>query len=69
VRWLLILVIRIYQLLISPLLGACCRFHPSCSSYAIESLKKHGLGRGSLLALRRIGRCHPFNPGGVDPVP
>jgi len=46
-----------------------CRFHPSCSAYALEALERHGAARGSLLAVRRIGRCHPWNPGGIDPVP
>jgi len=58
-----------YQLIISPLLGPRCRFHPSCSHYAQEALQKHGLRRGGWLALRRIARCHPWHPGGVDPVP
>ena len=46
-----------------------CRFHPSCSSYAVEALRVHGAARGSWLAVRRVGRCHPWNLGGVDPVP
>ena len=46
-----------------------CRFYPSCSAYALEALERHGAARGTLLAVRRIGRCHPWNPGGVDPVP
>ncbi len=71
-RWiqtLFVWVIRFYQLTISPLLGPACRFHPSCSSYAIEAVQRHGAGRGSWLAVKRIGRCHPFHPGGFDPVP
>ena len=65
----LIFLIRGYQRLISPLLGPRCRFHPSCSRYAVEALQKHGAVRGSWLAIRRLGRCHPLNPGGEDPVP
>lgn len=63
------LLIRSYQLFISPLLGPRCRFYPSCSHYAQEALQTHGLRHGGWLALRRIGRCHPWHPGGVDPVP
>jgi putative membrane protein insertion efficiency factor len=65
----LIAIVRGYQRLVSPLLGPRCRFAPSCSAYAVEALARHGAGRGSWLALRRIARCHPFNPGGHDPVP
>ncbi len=65
----LIAPIRGYQLLISPLLGPRCRFYPSCSSYAIEAIDRFGVIKGSGLALRRISRCHPLHPGGVDPVP
>lgn len=61
--------IRGYQLLISPMLGPRCRFYPSCSHYAQEALEIHGLRRGLWLALCRIGRCHPWHPGGLDPVP
>lgn len=61
--------IRLYQLVISPHLGPRCRFHPSCSHYAHEAIEQHGALRGGWLALRRIGRCHPWNPGGLDPVP
>ena len=68
-KWLLIGLVRFYQLLISPLLGPRCRFYPSCSHYTMEALQKHGVIYGSWLAIRRIGRCHPGNPGGVDPVP
>jgi putative membrane protein insertion efficiency factor len=64
-----ILLIRAYQYLVSPLLGAHCRFYPSCSHYAAQAIQSHGLTRGGLLALRRLSRCHPWNPGGVDPVP
>lgn len=65
----LVLFIRAYRLLISPLLGSRCRFHPSCSEYAIEALQRHGLWKGLRLALRRIGSCHPWHAGGFDPVP
>ncbi|MCZ6554078.1 MAG: membrane protein insertion efficiency factor YidD [SAR324 cluster bacterium] len=61
--------IRGYQVLISPVLPASCRFHPSCSEYAREAVSKHGAGKGSWLSLRRLGRCHPFHRGGYDPVP
>jgi hypothetical protein len=69
VRQALILFVRGYQVLLSPLLPASCRYVPSCSNYAIEALEKHGAIRGSWLAVRRIARCHPFRPGGFDPVP
>jgi uncharacterized protein len=61
--------IRLYQLLISPLLPPSCRFYPSCSEYAIVAIRSHGVLRGLWLALTRLGRCHPFHPGGVDLVP
>jgi hypothetical protein len=66
---LLVLLIRLYRLTISPFLGQICRFHPSCSRYAEDSLLTHGLFLGSWLALKRLGKCHPFHPGGPDPVP
>jgi hypothetical protein len=64
-----IYIIRIYQLVLSPLLGPACRFVPSCSQYAIQALQKYGFIKGSWLAVKRISRCHPLNPGGYDPVP
>lgn len=68
-RLLIRLVIRLYQLLLSPLLGPRCRFYPSCSDYALQALDEHGAWRGSWLALKRLARCHPLHPGGYDPVP
>ena len=68
-RPVLLLLIRGYQLLVSPLLGPRCRFYPSCSAYAYQAVVGHGGLRGSWLAVRRLLRCHPWNPGGLDPVP
>jgi putative membrane protein insertion efficiency factor len=65
----LLALIRVYQYAFRPLLGANCRFYPSCSDYARESVEKHGVFKGSWLALRRVLRCHPYHPGGYDPVP
>lgn len=65
----LILLVRGYQVALSPLLPAACRYQPTCSHYAIEALEKHGALRGGWLAVKRIARCHPFRPGGYDPVP
>ncbi len=62
-------IIRGYQILISPLLGHRCRFFPSCSHYATEAINKYGSSKGSYLAVRRVFKCHPFHPGGYDPVP
>ncbi|HZL59790.1 MAG TPA: membrane protein insertion efficiency factor YidD [Stellaceae bacterium] len=61
--------IRVYQLGVSPLVGPCCRYWPSCSEYASEAIHAHGAGRGSGLALRRLLRCHPWGGSGLDPVP
>jgi putative membrane protein insertion efficiency factor len=61
--------IRLYQLLISPLLPPVCRFYPSCSRYCYQAISRYGLSRGTRLSLCRLLRCHPFHPGGYDPVP
>lgn len=66
---LLVLPIRFYQYFISPLLGSNCRFYPSCSHYTQEAIETHGPGKGLWLGLKRIVKCHPWHPGGVDPVP
>jgi putative membrane protein insertion efficiency factor len=69
IRTLLLALVRAYQWLVSPLLPASCRFHPSCSRYAAQALQRHGAARGGWLAMRRLARCHPFCGGGIDPVP
>lgn len=66
---LLILCIRFYQIFISPLKPPTCRFYPTCSAYAIEAIQKRGPVKGTWLAIERIAKCHPFHPGGYDPVP
>lgn len=66
---LFILLLKGYKRFISPFLGNHCRFYPSCSDYAREALMEHGLFRGLFMALSRVARCHPLNPGGYDPVP
>jgi len=66
---LLLAVITFYRKWISPLKKPCCRFYPTCSQYAFEAVSKYGAAKGSRLAVKRILRCHPFNPGGYDPVP
>jgi putative membrane protein insertion efficiency factor len=66
---LLLILIRAYQLVIRPWLGPNCRFYPSCSEYAHEAVERHGAAYGAWLAVKRILRCHPWHPGGVDPVP
>jgi len=68
-RALLLGLLRAYQYALRPLLGANCRFYPSCSDYAREAIERHGAGKGSWLAARRLARCHPYHPGGHDPVP
>ena len=67
--FLVVLAIRIYQVLLSPMLPAACRYQPSCSAYAVEAVERYGALRGGWMAAKRIGRCHPFRPGGYDPVP
>jgi len=69
VRLVLIAFLRLYRLVISPLYGQVCRFHPTCSAYALGAVERHGALIGSYLAARRLIRCHPWNPGGYDPVP
>ena len=66
---LLLLLLRAYQYAIRPLMGANCRFYPSCSDYAREAIERHGAAKGFWLGTRRILRCHPYHPGGYDPVP
>jgi putative membrane protein insertion efficiency factor len=65
----LLLLLRAYKLGISPFLGQNCRFYPSCSDYAAEAVRRHGAMQGSILATRRLCKCHPWHPGGLDPVP
>ena len=67
-RALFMTLIRLYQWTVSPLLGPKCRFHPSCSNYALEAIERFGILKGGWMALRRLGRCHPWHPGGIDPV-
>lgn len=68
-KQLVISLIRGYQRFISPLLGSNCRFHPTCSHYTLQAVERYGVAKGLWLGAKRIGRCHPFNPGGYDPVP
>lgn len=68
-RHVLKILIRAYQLILSPLIGPSCRFYPSCSQYGIEAIETHGSLRGTWLTLKRISRCHPWHEGGFDPVP
>lgn len=68
-RFAVAVLIRLYQWIVSPLLGPACRFYPTCSNYALDAIGRFGVLRGGWLALRRLARCHPWHPGGFDPVP
>ena len=68
-KWILIGLLKAYRFAISPLYGQVCRYHPSCSAYALEAVTVHGSVKGSWLSVRRVGRCHPWAAGGYDPVP
>ena len=68
-RILILGLIRLYQLVVSPLLPGCCRFHPSCSEYTLQAIEKLGVARGALFGIRRVLRCHPWSVGGADPAP
>ena len=68
-RQMLLLLLRVYQLMLSPLIGPACRYQPSCSQYAVEAIERHGAVRGATLAARRLIRCHPLGASGYDPVP
>ncbi|MFO7858776.1 MAG: membrane protein insertion efficiency factor YidD [Ectothiorhodospiraceae bacterium] len=69
VRRLVVGLLRAYQYAVSPFFGPCCRFHPSCSEYLVGAVTTHGVLRGLVLGCRRVAKCHPWHPGGVDPVP
>ncbi|MGC1879155.1 MAG: membrane protein insertion efficiency factor YidD [Rhabdochlamydiaceae bacterium] len=68
-KFLLLKLIRLYQLCISPFLGHCCRFYPTCSDYAMEAVRRHGAWKGTWLAVKRLVKCHPWHGGGEDDVP
>lgn len=68
-KMILLGLIKLYQLCLSPFMGQCCRFHPSCSDYAVDAVKKHGCCKGLWLIVIRLCKCHPWHSGGVDPVP
>lgn len=68
-RFLLVRLIRLYQLCISPFVGQCCRFYPTCSDYAMEAVQKHGFFKGGYLMVKRLVKCHPWHKGGLDEVP
>ena len=65
----ILIILKVYKSAISPFLGSNCRFHPTCSTYAVEAVKHHGAFHGGFLAAKRVFKCHPFHPGGYDPVP
>ncbi len=68
-KYLLIGLLKVYRAVISPLYGDVCKFHPTCSAYALDAIRAHGSIKGTWLTLRRLVRCHPWSPGGYDPVP
>lgn len=68
-KYVLIGLLKLYRLFISPLYGQVCKFYPSCSAYALQAVETHGAVKGSVLAAKRLGRCHPWSAGGYDPVP
>ncbi|MFO7839395.1 MAG: membrane protein insertion efficiency factor YidD [Desulfosalsimonadaceae bacterium] len=68
-RFIILFLIKFYQIAVSPFLGSTCRFYPSCSAYAYEAVQRYGCIKGIILAVKRICKCHPFHPGGVDHVP
>lgn len=68
-KHILIALIKFYRYFLSPYIGSSCRFHPTCSVYALEAIEKYGAAKGSWLGIKRLLRCHPFSPGGYDPVP
>ena len=68
-KWIFLNLIKLYQMTLSQVLPSSCRFEPSCSQYGYEAINKYGVVRGGWMAIKRVGRCHPFNPGGYDPVP
>jgi len=69
IKKIFLLLIKAYQFVVSPMLGDRCRFYPSCSDYAYQAIERYGMFKGLRISLKRILRCHPFNPGGFDPVP
>ncbi|WP_373499978.1 membrane protein insertion efficiency factor YidD [Desulfococcus sp.] len=69
IKYILLILIRLYQYLISPVLAPSCRFYPTCSHYAYQAISRHGVFNGLVLTIRRVLRCHPYHPGGIDPVP
>lgn len=68
-KYVLIGFLKLYRLVISPMYGQVCKFHPSCSAYSLEAVQRHGAWKGSVLTVKRLGRCHPWSAGGYDPVP
>jgi putative membrane protein insertion efficiency factor len=68
-RWVLVILIKGYQLLLGPFMGGSCRFYPSCSEYALEAIGKHGALKGCWLMVKRLSKCHPWHAGGIDEVP